>query len=321
MKNQGKVILIACVLSTGTAYSAIPNNYEPKTYLGNILHLGFADLINETYHYSLALEGVKNQQRYAAAGGYQADKYQRFKVYAEYLRQNIGYSYFSGNSYQWDYQTAVNFRYQYRYLDMAVKPTIELAGYMTHAPSLTLSNKIGTYIPNSTGVVTPFKNTRRLAGSTTTGLVSDFAFELFRGNSTGFGVNYDNVRYNTEIGPDQNPGGLGGNLFLRQQFKNMYEVGATAAFRQPFNNYEFNAGLNNIKYHGNWSVGVEGDYLRGKVTLPSTYNFGLYINYSPELCNIKTAEMCHEKQNLLAWIAKPAVKIPQIMAIADEVVS
>lgn len=318
MKNQRRVLTaIATMIAAGSTFATIPNSEEPKTYLGTILHGTYADLFSDTAQYAFNVEAGVNQQRFGAAGGYKADKYQRFKVYVENLRQNLGYAFFSGDTHQWVNQTAVDFRYEYRYVDNKFIPDVELAGYLAHAPDITLREVTGTYTPG--GIVTPFTNTRRLAGAFSTGLVADFGLKLWSGNKTGVGINYDNIRYDMEYENNTDSAGLGGGLFMTQIFKDFFIFSANADWRQPFNYYAFNAGFTNIQSKGTWTLGGEWNYVRGKDTLPSSFTVGLFVNYWPETCNDKKLGDRMEKDDLLRWIQQPAVVMPQVLQITDQI--
>lgn len=315
-KHKLIITAIASIVAAGTTFADIPNTTTPKTYLGTIIHATYADLFNETMQYAINLEGGVNQQRIGMSGGYKADKFQRFKLYGEFLNQNIGFPYFSGNTHQNVGQTSLDFRYQYKYVDTSYKPSVDLAGYMSNSVNTMLRTNTGVYAPG--GVSTPYSNQRRIAGAFSQGLVADFGLALWKDNNTGIGVNYDDVRYDNEFQNYVNSSGLGGGLFFSQIFKDFFTVNAVADWRQPYNYYSFNAGFTNMQSKGTWTIGGEWNYVRGKDTLPSTFSVGLVINYWPEMCNVKTLADRREKDDLLRWIQQPAVVTPQALAIPDQ---
>ncbi len=311
--------------------SSIPNTDNPTTFLGPTARLGYTSTLNNSTAYSLAGEaGIKNF-RVGGTIGFKLAENQLFKISAEYLWQKITYAFFSGDTNQWVNQGAVGAAYQYEFVDNSYKPQLGISGYFSHAPSKTLNDITGTYV-NSQGFVTSFVDSRRIAGSNAAGVSPGISIAPWNGGRVGAEINYDNVRYDTRNAPNEDAKGLGGTLKLNQALTDNIDLGASAAVRQPFNNYAANLDWNHVPFYGDWTLGLFGDYTVGKNTLPNTWNLGLSANYFlDQRCpvmipaNLKgeadlKAEMVSQpiNDNLLAWTADPAVYMPQVLAIVDE---
>ena len=109
--------------------------------------------------------------------------------------------------------------------------------------------------------------------------------------------------------------------------------GLLAGFRQPFNNYGADVKFANVPYFGRWVLGLDGDYVSGKNTLPNTWNVGLSANYAfdnrvepapvyKDAGNFKDRgykdQMQPVKDDLIPYTADPAVYMPQVLAVPDE---
>ena len=72
-------------------------------------------------------------------------------------------------------------------------------------------------------------------------------------------------------------------------------------------------------------LGLDGDYISGKNTLPSTYNIGISFNYFADDCvaSQQTENYKGEvttvpvKDDFLTWTADPMI-MPQVLAVPDE---
>ncbi len=328
------LLFTSTLLFYSAAYSTnIPNTDNPLTFLGPTARVGFTSTLNDYTAYNLAGEaGIKNF-RVGGTLGWKLAENQYFKVSAEYLWQEITYAFFSGDSDQWVNQGAVGAAYQYEFSDWSYRPQFDLSAYASHAPNKTLGTVSGVF--QNHGVLTPFTDHRRIAGSNGAGASPGIAIMPWQGARLSLAANYDSVRYDTKTGPNENAIGWGGTVGFNQAVTDSLGLGAAAAFRQPFNNYAANIYWSDVPYLGNrWTLGLFGDYTDGKNTLPDTYNVGLSANYFfDQRCgvavprNLKGENLKGEMMmqpiadNLLAWTADPAVYMPQVLAIVDPNVS
>ncbi len=333
MKKLAKLtlVLMSSALFYSTAYSTnIPNTDNPKTFLGPTARVGFTSTLGDYSAYSVAGEaGIKNF-RVGGTLGWKLTEFQRLKVSAEFLRQEITYAFFSGNTDQWMNQGAIGAAYQYDFADYSYRPQFELSAYGSHAPSKSLNTVTGTF--TNAGMPTKFVDTRRIAGSNGAGIAPGLAITPWTGGRLSAAVNYDSVRYNKNYSPGENAVGLGGTLGFSQALTDTLSLGLAAEVRQPFNNYAANLSWSDVPYFDRWTLALFGDYTVGKSTLPNTYNVGLSANYfldrrcgQPVPVNWKgernlkgEVELQPYNDGLLAWAADPAVYMPQVLAVVDE---
>ena len=311
---------------TGTllCLSSVEASNQPTTFIGPTLRGGYTAPINDMTAYSIAGEvGVKNF-RIGATLGFRIDPTQRIKFTGEYLWQRINYHFFTGDTERWVNQGAVGGRYEYDFTDVAYNPQFDLNAYYSHAPSENLSNRGG--FTTVGGVATTFLDVRRLAGSDAGGASPGISFMPWDGGRLEIDANYDNVSYDTKNTKNEDAKGWGGTAIFKQIIVDNVLLGLTYANRKPFDDYEASLDWTNVQYYGRWTLGVYGDYLSGKNTLPNTWNLGLSADYFMDPIaaaplkgeNLKGVIPAAPADNFLNWTADPAVHMPQVLAIPDE---
>ena len=328
-------LLLGTLVLLSAAKANVPNHDNPITFLGPTARGTFTSPITDITAFSLSGEaGIKNF-RVGGTLGWRIDDNQRLKFSADYLWQNITYPFFSGNTNQWVSQGAIGAGYEYMLIDSAFKPALDISGYLSHAPSKGLGTRTGAFI-NSFGVKQFYINPRRIAGSNAGGLAPGISLLPWAGGQFGLDLNYDDVHYNKKYGRTRNAIGFGGTAHFSQMITENVGVGATAAVRQPFNNYAANVSWMHVPFYGSWTVSLFGDYTAGKQSLPSTYDAGISADYFFEPYNEENTSNVMSFKNdfknevplppaqpddFLAWTADPGVYLPQVLAVPDQQVS
>lgn len=342
--NAMVMLIVSSALFMSTAYATIPNTDDPTTFLGPTLRLGFTNNMTDTSAYSIAGEAGRRNYRLAAALGWQISGSQRFKISAEYLRQNIAYAFFDGNTDQWVEQGAISADFESDILDTTLCSQFTLNANLSRAPSKTLRTDAGDYT-NSSGIIQPFTEAKRLAGSTGGGFSPGIAIVPWRGGKVAAEVNFDSTRYDTVYFESEHASGVGGTVRVNQLIAEDVAVNLVGAFRQPYINYHGSIAWSNIPCYGKWTVGLMGEYTKGKNTLPDTYNVGISADYfidqlfeSPLARSDGIDRFMHarervdfngepsvtqrmERQEFLSWTSRPSVYMPQVLAITDSQVN
>lgn len=317
-------LLLATVLfaSIGSAFADIPNTSSPSTFLGPVLKGSYTDRIYDKSAYSILGElGPKNYRIGGTLGAViEDDSYLKFS--AEYLAQKITYAFLTGNTNEWVFQGALGAAYEY---DMhgSYDARFNIDGYMSYAPSKGLSDASATYTLNSTPIT--FSEGRRIAGSFAAGVSPGLSMLLWDGGRATVAGNYDNVRYDKNNAPMRSAIGLGGTAGLEQSITEDTELDMSAAIRAPFNHYEATFLINNIPNMDGWILGLNGGYTSGKETLPNTWNVLLTADYQVDqsyerkfIHPSRDSRRHRANDHLIAWTGKPAVYMPQVLAITDE---
>lgn len=326
------LLALFILISVNVYATRLPNHDKPTTFLGPTLRLTYAGWFTDTAAYSVLGEAAGSNFRISGTAGFKFSPVQRLKFTAEYLWQDITYSFLAGNNKSWVDQGAIGADYQYdfgQYYDV----TLDISAYASHAPSQTLNTVSRTYVRN--GIVNSFTNSRRIAGSNAAGISPGLDFVFWEGGNAGIDLNYDNVHYDVKYGHSQQATGFGGTAHIDQQIGDNVVLGLAVAIRRPFNLYQANLNWDNLYYYGRWGLGLWGEYTAGKEALPSTYNAGFSINYFADRITCITPTPQNYKgeidykaelpviaspvdQAFLNWVNDPAVYMPQVLAIVDQ---
>ncbi len=332
--------------------TSVPNtSSNPRTFLGPSASLSVTKSMSEDSAFSLAGEGGPKIIRLDGTLGWELSYYQRIKATAEFLRENLTYSFFDGRQSAWMNQGAFGVDYQYDFHETVPYNTkLDLAAYVSHAPSRNLGTSSGVY--NNQGAPTNYTVVHRVAGSNAAGVSPGVIVTPWEGTSVGLQVNYDSVRYNTINRSSANAKGLGGTVFLNQNIVDDVDLGLSGAVRAPYNDYEANISWGNIPcYSGLWKFKIYGAYTIGKNSLPTTYDIGIGADFLADAFEqVQTTPppqpMPHYKdmrykdmkpiykdqgivppveweeteatnKDLLKWTSIPAVRIPTVLTVTD----
>lgn len=294
-----------------------PPGSDPKTFLGPILQLSRQDTFTENTGFAVLGEAGPRNFRASGTLGFITTPHQRLKLSLEYLWQNITYAFFSGDSSQWVSQGALGLAYEADVpSDHRFQTQFNFSGFLSHAPSKTLSTETGTYLNNN--VVTNFMDFRRIAGSNAGGVSPGLTTQPWEGGKLNLNVNYDNVRYDTTYTTNKDAKGLGGTVSLNQALVHNVDLNALASVRAPFNQYEADLGWTTPTKLGEWRIGLGSDVVIGKNTLPSTYTLTLSANYLPNQPEPHSTRAKIAAWRFIDWLSKPAVYLPQVLAVPDE---
>jgi hypothetical protein len=294
-----------------------PPGSRPKSFLGPILQLSREDTLTENTGFNLLGEAGPKNFRAGGTFGWASTAHQRFKLSAEYLWQNITYAFFSGDTTQWMSQGALGLAYEADVpQDQRFQTQFNVSGFLSHAGSKNLSSQTGTYLYNN--AVSNYIDLRRIAGSNAGGISPGVTVQPWEGGTLKLNANYDNVRYDTIYTQNQDAKGLGGTIALDQALIHNLDIHALASVRAPFNQYEGDLGWTTDTSLGEWRFGLGSTYIIGKNTLPSTYTVTLAANYLPNQPQPHSTRAKIAAWRLLDWLAKPAIYLPQVLAIADE---
>lgn len=329
MKKLSKLVLTlgSVILCSQVTYAS----NQPTTFLGPTLKAGYTSTYNNYSAYSVLGEAGLKNFRLGGTLGWKLEQNQYAKISAEYLWQDVTYHFFSGNTDQWVQQGALGAGYLYEFQGYSYDPHFDLNAYVSHAPSKSLHTVHGTFI-NSSGVFASFADQRRVAGSNGAGITPALSIAPWQGARAGLGLNYDNVRYNTNYTSNHDAKGFGGTFTFNQVLTQDVDLDLGVAVRQPFNNYTAGLGFANVPYFGKWVLGIDGEYTSGKNTLPNTWNIGLSANYfldqRSEVAPVYKDQAHYKdrsfkdaqpiRDDLVKYTADPAVYMPQVLAIPDE---
>lgn len=297
-------------LYLGTAYSS-----QPTTFLGPTVRGSYTDAFTNRSAYSVAGElGVKNY-RVSGTLGWKLPIDQRLKVTVEYLSQRINYGFLLGDAKRWVNQGAIGAQYEYLLSDNLLRPQFDFTGYYSYAPSKNISATMG-----------------RIAGSKAGGIAPSISIQPWLGAKLGVDLNYDRVSYSTQNPSLKHVNGFGGTGRFDQAVTENLDLDLVVGIRKPYNNYQANLNWTTDNSYGEWLWGLGAEYTAGKNRLPSTYNVTASMNFLldrkiPEARRCGNLKADYKGEALLPaydddfkrWTSYPAVRMPQVLAIPEEV--
>lgn len=312
LKTIHSLLFLLFFSSTLFGFTTAPNvNDDSHNFLGPFWQGQATFLFSEDMASSTLVEaGARNFRINETLGFVDSCQKNWFKLGAEYLKQDIDYTFYSGVQRKWVHQYAVGAVYQY-FPEMDLFSHFDLGGFYSHAPSYELSKLNGDFIEN--GDVLLYTNFRRIAGSNAAGINGGATFYLWQGAEAGLAVYYDNVNYDLRYERDNSVKGIGASVAFTQYLSDSFKIDALAEGRAPFDAYNLGISWLIPSCYGEFALGVAGGYVNGKHCLPNTRTLAITLSF----VNSKSvAPPC--PPTIGQWTAKPAVYMPQVLAIKDE---
>lgn len=309
------ILLIITTLLLNIVYAS---KNQPNTFLGPTLKGRYTSPFSHFAAFSVFGEAGRKNLRGGDTIGFVIAQDHHLKFSAEHLRQQITYSFLTGKTDQWVDQWAGAAEYQYLLPDYYFHSAFDLSAYYSHAVSKRVRSQAG--IINVLRRPVTITGARHIAGSNAWGLNPGVAFSGWVGNRTLLILNYDNVTYNNNY-LNRDSKGYGGTIQTMQAISQHIAFGLGAAVRQPFNNYTASLHWHTYPFLGGaWSISLDGDYTVGKQGLPNTWNVSLGLSYLFEPCAARSGEALVANpilEHFYAWTARPAVYMPQVLAVGE----
>lgn len=277
--------------------------------------------LSENSAFSLMGEAGKRNFRASGTFGFIFGNDHRFKITTEWLKQKLAYNFSTGRINQWFDQFAAGAVYGHRFYCNRYLAGIEASGFGSYVKSKDLNQVVCV-----DRIVS-----RHLAGSSAFGFSAGLVFTPTHRMKVKLSGNYDVVIYHRKFGLNRHVNGFGGSFDFFHQLPKNFGLNVIGEFRRPFNYLKAtllycppgNQGL---------SVGVFASHFNGRSKLPSSSVIGLEASYTfGEYCLMATPESyqgldvfyyaCRNEINpeLKCWVARPAVYMPQVLAIPEEV--
>ncbi len=278
---------------------------------------------------SLLLDGNDSQHRINLTWGSQLSDTQLLKMTMEHLSQKIKFSFVTGNDKEWVSQNAYGVEYKFL-RPKRVLNDVDVKWYYSKAENIDLSPVF--YFQDNV----EWRNDRRIAGGIAQGGSAGVHFLPTRHTLIGTAVNYSSVHYDTRYNTTNDDShGLGGSVSLEQLLTQRTKVHFLATDVVPLQHYE--AGIDytpktELGTHLNLALSVArdigGDGLRNdsQAILSLNYVWGdqpiaadsTTQQSTRQQWNNTTLGVTNTKQDLMAWTHQPAVKMAQVLAIADQ---
>lgn len=309
-----KWMILAMMMAFGIDLRGDTCNHSHKQIDNNLVPIGRVVLnpvqTNDQFAVSLIGEaGHRNFRANGTFGGWTTEN-SRLKVSGEYLVQRLSWKFSSGKSTEWVQQGAVGADWQYL-IDCGALQALDLSGYYSYSPGKHLK----THECFDGGTVQ-----RRLAGAQGYGGSLSSVLFLYECARLDLSLDYDHVTYRRKFKSDKVVSGLGGGFALTSRLPWNVDLVLEAEFRRPFNYYGAKIVSPTLFNLSGSSLGLFGGYTKGKNKLPNSFVAGIELVYAFGSCSTidNVCSPVWDPCSLNAWVITPAVYMPEVLAIVDE---
>lgn len=259
----------------------------------------------------------------------------RFKFGVEFLSQSLKYSFASGQNRRWVNQFSVGAGYQFEFSDCWTCydwiKTVDFDISYTHGFSRSLKT-LGCNAPDISATTQLY---RHIAGGDNVHLNLGTTVTPWNTGALFIGADYDYTSYRRKYEHKKNSSGLGATVRLNQTITQNLALEALAEFRRPFNYYEGSISWFTPFNCGGLNIGAYVSYTHGRDRLPNNTTAGLSLEFSFDggPLFVYNRGTCYNDyftdesdapgygycdSQLLAWIARPPVYTPTVLAITDQ---
>lgn len=322
----------SCSSSSSDSCNFHPKHNTENTLGPNIKVVSTPFRISDCSIFSLLAEGGPKNARFGGTFGYFISPKIHFKVSGEQLYQKFDFQFSSGKSPHWISQSAGGGAIEYAFCS-TLFTSIEIFGSYSYCRGRKLSAKpccvTDTQLLN--------KISRHIAGgSDSFGGIGLNMSPWYRA-SLSLAADYDYVTYNRKFYSTHKISGFGGSAKFNQIFPCGVSIDLKGEMRRPFNYYEGAINWTNVHPCGILTVGLYTSFTKGRWELPNNWTSGLLISadfgglpfYSryrdcpPGPCQSGCClNPCFPVDSeLVAWIATPAVRMPTVIAVSEQIVT
>ncbi len=290
---------------------------------GAILKAQYTTLLGHYNAASILVDGGEKQYRVNFTWGTRFGINQLAKLSIDHLAQKMQFNFTTQDKTTWVAQNAYGVAYKFL-RPRKLLNDIDIHGYYSQAQNKDFDSI--TYFKDGA----EWRNDRRVAGGIAFSGSAGVHFLPTHYTLIGTSVNYSSVDYNTHYNTkNDNSHGVGGSVSLNQLITRRLLIHLLARDQVPLAHYE--VGLNylpgmGLGKHLNFGLAFARDM--GGDGLPNDSQTTLRLRYTwqdvPVIASTRkdaarlTLGATGNKTDLIVWAHQPAVKMAQVLAIADQ---
>lgn len=305
----------------GVNYSNLTGAYVTAQYIQQM---------SDTWAYGLLGEYGPGQYRINGTLGFRVFDLGLFKVSAERFNQRLPFIFDSGMVYERVNQDAVGARYQRFFPQNRIFQAFDTGGYYANAHNVRLAQV--TYwsdglncLGNPAGV--SCINERNIAGGISLGGDIGFSALLTPRTLMQARLNYDELYYNTiySLHSQYNRSGFGTTLNFEQILTPQLRLSAGAEFRSIYDSFNVAVSwLAPLIHTAQTEFTLFAQRIVSKNPTPDNDILGLRLSFLGDLGHLKEKDYQINPgaflYDLRTWVRDPAVRMNQVLAIAEQVV-
>lgn len=282
--------------------------------------------------FSIGAEGGSNNMRFNGTFGYFLSPKIHFKCTIEQLNQRVTYNFTSGKLRKWMHQYAAGGVIQYAFFHRWLE-SVELYG--SYADCRGRHLKSHPCCVQKTNMLDQV--CRNIAGGKDSFAGFGITMQPWRRAIFSLAADYDYVTYKRKLALNNlTTSGFGGTAKLHQEFDCGISIDLKGELRRPFNYFEGALNWTSVHPFGILTFGFYTGYTHGRDHLPNNWTSGILIsadfggmpffsnylgcNSTPCVRGCCLNPSYPVDSELIAWIATPAVRMPTVLAISEEVV-
>jgi len=271
--------------------------------------LGWIPEINYTQMFfdngiHILLDYNTNEERANVTLGHAFSFNQQIKFSYEYLAQNLPFDFASGETNEWVNQNAFGIAYRYLFPG-AIFQGFDLTGYYIFAGNKDLSDII--YYQNNDA----YLNLRRIAGGSEQTLSGGLILAPSNRLLINLGGGYSHLVYDTQYEDNQDRTAIAYHSEIEWFISPWTKLAANIANSAAETDSSIK--ISQI-FPTHIEASLRGEYSQGQAGQPDSANLTLALSY-PVLNYKPTADsLC----DLKAWVEKPIIHMPRVLAIKDE---
>lgn len=264
-------------------------------------------------------EGGSRNIRASGTLGFGFTPASRLKTTYEFLRQKLDFSFITGSDRYWVDQSAIGLEYE-QLLGAGMLDSISMGGYYVHSRSKELEDVAYTVgMTNRT-------NRRHIAGADAANVNLAVKYHLWPKSQLKTGFRWDTIHYRTKYENDADVDGVGIMLGLDQLLSDRVKVSVDSSLNRIDNSVGGELGvLLPAPHTTRLELAYITDYTYGRTTHRNFYSNGARVAFSwgypsnqkPSYVD-DFGEPSTLTQSLRQWTTTPAVRMAEVLAIADE---
>lgn len=282
--------------------------------------------------FSIGAEGGSNNYRFMGTVGYFISPKIHLKCTLEQLNQRVGYQFTTGRLQKWMRQSAVGGVIQYAFCHRWLE-SVEIYGSYACCPSRRIKTR--PCCVKSTNLLNQVH--RHIAGGKDSFAGLGLTVTPWHHATFSLIADYDYTTYKRKLScSNLTTSGFGGTAKFHQDFDCNVSIDLKGELRRPFNYYEGALNWTTVHPYGLLTFGFYAGYTQGRDQLPNNWTTGVLISADfggiPFFSNYRgcNSTPCVRgccinpsfpvDSELLAWIATPAVRMPTVLAVSEEIV-
>lgn len=264
-------------------------------------------------------EAGGNNLRLGVTFGAIPSPHHRYKLSGEYLVQKTSFRFDAGRAERWLHQAAAGVTYQYIANCDQFFQGLQINGVYADAFNL--------HVGQAECRERKQNHPRRIAGAwyarADIGAIIAPWCDALVILSAGFAE----AEYNRRIHAKRSEAGPSFRFEFAQALGNNWAFTFEGDFQRPFNAIEGQFTYNRCCEVGHFTLGFFGSHTWGKGGLQNVTSAGVEVGWSfgidglrkccEDPCLLKPIPSCCEMQDLMAWVAAPAVYMPQVLAVGE----